>query len=227
MAKNIALAALAGIVLLAGGFGAGYFVSSRVGAKSPVSPSASPSPTPTRNFSPTPSPTASVPEDSSIPAGWSICSNPVEKFSIGYPGGWVTHHVEVEDACNIFDPESFVYPPEGPSKAMAVILQTLTVDEVVEQITDTPNSELRVLRKEENKLDSRRAVIIETEATGQGDDPARTMRYDYVIDRDGRAFSVIGYAQPSRLSRYPEFRSVVDQSVKTLNFLGAAPSPRD
>jgi hypothetical protein len=101
----------------------------------------------------------------------------------------------------------------------------LTVDQLVDQIT-AHESERKVLKKEEIKVGDRRAVVLETEATGRGDETARSRAYEYVIDRDGQAFNVRSYVEPNRLPRYTEFRSVIDQAVKTLKFTGSAPTRR-
>jgi hypothetical protein len=222
--KVIVLLIVAGVVLIGVGFGSGYLVfqdrtSIKTSAKDTPTSEARTSPSPEASPSPSPTPSPS-PSEAAIPPGWSLCTNPVKKFSIGYPGGWVTRNEGAEDACGIFDPEAIDYPREGPSSAGMIVIAALTttVDELVTQIT-APEAERRVLKKEESRIGERRAVILETEATGRGDETGRSRIYEYVVDKDGAAFTVRTYAEPNRLSRHAEFRSVIDQAVKTLKFL--------
>jgi hypothetical protein len=209
-----------GVLLLGAGVGLGY-VLFRSGSAITTSPASSPSPIPSvspspiPSLSPSPSPTPTPP---AAPEGWSLCTNPPKRFSIGYPGGWVTRNEGAEDACGMFDPENFDFPREGPSSiGMVVIGDGLTVDQLINQIT-APEAERKVLKKEETKVGDRRAVLLETEATGRGDETAKSHVYEYVIDRNGKAFNVRTYVEPNRMSRYAEFRSVIDQAVKTLKF---------
>jgi hypothetical protein len=207
------------IVLAGAGFGAGYLVfgdggsSIETSAKESSSPPPSVSPSPSPVPSPSPSPPAAA-----VPQDWSVCTNSVKRFSIGYPGGWVTHHVKAEDACNLFDPESFTYveDSEGPSVAMTAFLYTENVDQIVKISSD--DQARKVIKMTNTQVGGRRSVLIELEATGSGIEEKGTKIYEYFIDRDGRAFSVGTHVEPKRAQRYAEFQAVIDQAAKALKF---------
>lgn len=206
-----------------GGFGAGYLVfgrdPKRIVTSATPSPSASPSPAGTSSPTPIPTPTPSPsPAAPLVPQDWSVCTNNMKRFSIGYPGGWVTHHVKAEDACNLFDPETFTYieDSEGPEVAMTAFLHNENVDQIVKVSSDEQFR--KTIKRTDTQVGGRRAVLLELEATGSGMEEKGSRIYEYFIDRDGRAFSVGTFVEPKKAQRYAEFQAVIDQAVKTLKF---------
>src|ERR1044071_3216561 len=49
----------------------------------------------------------------SLPHGWQRCVNPVENYSIGYPGNWYTAQIRPEEVCAQFHPSRFTIPAES------------------------------------------------------------------------------------------------------------------
>ena len=74
------------------------------------------------------------------------------------------------------------------------------------------------MKREEIEVGEEEAVLIELESEGEGLEEEGTKLYEYIIDHEGRAFSVSAYAPPDRLERYAEFQSVIDRAVRTLFF---------
>ena len=142
----------------------------------------------------------------------------MKRYSIGYPGGWVEHHNKPEQACLLIDPEPFTFPEdsEPPPVALRTFLLDETFDAVVRSLTE--DSSRTVLRREETNLGGRRTVILELQSTGGALEEKGTKIYFYVMDKDGKAFAAEAYAPPRRTNRYPEFKQVLDQAVKTLKF---------
>lgn len=165
-----------------------------------------------------------------LPAGWSRCTNAerrFESYSIGYPGGWYTTHLSSEQACEYFDPEPFeiLEGTEFPPTALFVTVALEPVDTYVDQLTDPMF--FRTVRRENATIDGRDAVLVETVATGEGENEPGERRYGYVVDascvantcvKGGRVLVVVATALPTD-DRYDEFKSVADEAVRSARFL--------
>jgi hypothetical protein len=149
--------------------------------------------------------------------GWNLCTNVRRGYSIGYPGGWYTTHLRSIQACEYFDPEPFEIVPgtEFPPTALFATLSTESVETYVEQLTDPMFFE--TLRREDTTVGERRAVLVETAATGQGESEPGERTYGYVVDRGGRAFVVLAIALPDD-ERYEQFKAIADEAVETVRF---------
>jgi hypothetical protein len=166
-----------------------------------------------------------------LPAGWSRCTNAERRFrrySIGYPGGWYTSHLTPEQACEYFDPEPFeiLEGTEFPPTALFVTMALEPFDVYVEQLTDPIFFD--TIRREDTNVDGLDAVLIETVATGEGENEAGERRYGYVVQascagnvcvKGGRVFVVLATALAGD-ERYDEFKTVADEAVKTAQLLG-------
>ena len=165
-----------------------------------------------------------------LPAGWSRCTNAerrFESYSIGYPGGWYTTHLNAEQACEYFDPEPFeiLEGTEFPPTALFVTMTLEPFDTYLEQLTDPAFFD--TIRREDTKVDGLDAVLIETVATGEGENEPGERRYGYVVQaacvadecvKSGRVFVVLATGLPGD-ERYDEFKSVADEAVQTVRFL--------
>jgi hypothetical protein len=175
------------------------------------SPPASPSPT----LSPTPSP--SLP--ASLPSGWQSCTNSHAGYEIGYPAGWYTAELNPQQACQQFHPVAFTIPIDGEYPLTA--LNAVQTPEVFDpDRSGTVDSSARTLLREATTVGGRRAVRFEWSLVEEGLYPVGTMRYGYVIDRDGLEFTVFTMAVPAE-GGYSDWKPIVDQAVETLRFLGS------
>lgn len=222
------IAIVGGFVLLVLGFGAGYLIASQTATQSAVSTSpssvVSENPTPSPSPSPlTPSPPPSVAGEG-LPQDWSLCTNTVDKFSVGYPGTWFTFRPKQELTCAYFDPAPFTYSKDadlehggGPKAAMRANMGSSDL-ETHGQINTEP-SDYNVLLKENTKVLGSKALRFETEYKQEGGfEEVGTRTYGFIIDRGGRAFFLMAKATPSKAKDFPGYKSVIDQAVKTVRF---------
>lgn len=149
--------------------------------------------------------------------GWNLCTNVRRGYSISYPGGWYTTHLRSIQACEYFDPEPFEIVPgtEFPPTALFATFSTESVETYVEQLTDPMF--FQTLRREDTTVGERRAVLVETSATGQGESEPGERTYGYVVDRGGRAFVVLAIALPDD-ERYEQFKAIADEAVESVRF---------
>ncbi len=175
------------------------------------SPPASPSPT----LSPTPSP--SLP--ASLPSGRQSCTNSHAGYEIGYPAGWYTADLNPQQACQQFHPLAFTIPVDGEYPLTALnAVQTEDVFDPDRSAAADPTA--RMLLREATTVGGLRAVRFEWSLVEAGLYPVGTMKYGYVIDRDGREFTVFTIAVPAE-GGYSDWKPIVDQAVETLRFLGS------
>ena len=173
--------------------------------------------------------TVRQPSENALPDGWSRCTNAERRFasySIGYPGGWYTTHLNAEQACEYFDPEPFeiLEGTEFPPTALFVTMALEPFDTYVEQLTDPMFFD--TIRREDTNVGGLDAVLIETVATGEGENEPGERRYGYVVQascagnvcvQGGRVFVVLATGLPED-ERYDEFKTVADEAVKTARF---------
>lgn len=152
-----------------------------------------------------------------LPPFWSLCTNINRSYSIGYPSGWYTTHLGPAQACEYFDPRPFEIVPgtEFPPTALFAARTRESVEAYVGQLTDPMFFE--TIRREETTVGDRPAVVVETEATGQGESEPGERTYGYVVDVGGRAFVVLATGLPGD-ERYEDFKAVADGAVKTVRF---------
>jgi hypothetical protein len=157
---------------------------------------------------------------------WSVCSNMRRGYSIAYPSGWYTTHLGPAQACEYFDPDRFeIFPgTEFPPTALFAALTQESVETYVGQLTDPMFFE--TLQREETRVNRRPAILVEVEATGEGESEPGERTYGYVIEvgciggvcrKAGRAFVVLATGLPGD-ERYEDFKLVVDEAVETVRF---------
>ena len=162
-------------------------------------------------------PTETVVPEERVPAGWSLCTNTRRRYSIGFPAGWYTTHLSAAQACEYFDPRPFEIVPgtEFPPTALFAAQTTESVETYVGTLTDPMF--FRTVRREDIELSGRRAILVETVATGEGESEPGERRYGYVLDRDQRAFVVLATGLAGD-GRYPDFKDVADEAARTVRF---------
>jgi hypothetical protein len=150
--------------------------------------------------------------------GWSVCTNRRRGYSISYPSGWYTTHLRPAQACEYFDPEPFeiIEGTEFPPTGLFASLTDQSVESYVQQLTDPMFFD--TLQHQTSTVGGRTAVLVETEATGEGESEPGERTYGYVVDVDGRAFVVLAIGLPGD-RRYEQFTAVADGAVQTVRFL--------
>jgi hypothetical protein len=164
--------------------------------------------------------TVTVEEETALPEGWSVCTNRRRGYSIGYPSGWYTTHLRPSQACEYFDPEPFeiVEGTEFPPTALFAARTDQHFEEYLAQLTDPMFFE--TISQEETTVNDRRAVLVETSSTGQGESEPGQRSYAYLVavGPESHVFVVLATGLPGD-DRYEEFKAVADEAVKTVRFL--------
>lgn len=180
-------------------------------------PSATPSPATAVPPSPSASPSPSAP--ASLPVGWQSCANSHEGFEIGYPADWHTASLNPQQVCGQFDPADFTIPVGGEYPLTA--LNAVQTQYLFDPGRSGPGNAMcaSTVLREPTTVDGRRAVRFEERLGGDLMYADGTMKYGYVIDREGHEFAVFTIAHPGvSASDYAEWKLVVDQAVDTLRF---------
>jgi hypothetical protein len=159
----------------------------------------------------------SAESEAALPSGWSLCSNPHRGFAIGFPARWYTDAVAAHDSCEYFDPERFDVPPQSDFSGTALEVDPDGEDyaTVVDGLVDRRFA--RVLARRETTVLGRRAVRIETEATGEGFDDRGVKVTVWVVDRGGDAF-VVGTMGLRGKGDYETRQATLDRAIETLTF---------
>jgi hypothetical protein len=145
-----------------------------------------------------------------LPRGWRRCVNPVENYSIGYPGRWHTTQIRPAEVCAQFHPSKFTIPPESEYP-----LTALNAKPVRALPSRGHTAYERTLRWQRTTVAGRKAVRFETSATGEGMYQPGTREYGYVVRLGGGLISVHTTAEPGE-TRYAAWKTVVDTAVRTL-----------
>jgi hypothetical protein len=156
----------------------------------------------------------------SLPRGWRRCVNPVEKYSIGYPGKWHTTQIRPAEVCQQFHPNRFTIPPESEYPLTALNVRRVTAPP---SRTDTEYERTLLWRK--TTVAGRQAVRFETVSTGAGLYQEGTRQYGYVI-RLGRGLISVHATAEAGETRYAAWKTVVDKAARTLDVAKPAPAPK-
>jgi hypothetical protein len=152
---------------------------------------------------------------------WPRCRNAALGYSIAYPPGW--HH---DRNCAFFDPEPFTVPANSDFYGTALEVQVAqeSWENVVRGLTDERFARLRSRR--ELRVNGRRAVLVEVEATGEGLYERGYGLYAYVVDPGGRPPLVVQATRPPGAD-WGSRKAVADRAVRSLRLqdLGAAGLP--
>jgi hypothetical protein len=141
---------------------------------------------------------------------WPRCENTALGYSIAYPPGW--HH---ERNCAFFDPEPFTVPENSDFYGAALEVQVAQDSwaNVVGGLTDARFA--RTVSRRELRVNGRRAVLAEVEATGAGLFERGYRLYAYVVDVPGRS-PVIVQATRRPGAEWAGRKAVADRAVRSL-----------
>lgn len=141
---------------------------------------------------------------------WPRCENAALGYSIAYPPGW--HH---DRSCAFFDPEPFTVPENSDFYGAALEVQVAQDSwaNVVRGLTDARFA--RTVSRRELRVNGRRAVLSEVEATGAGLYERGYRIYAYVVDVPARP-PVIVQATRRPGGEWAERKAVADRAVRSL-----------
>ena len=113
------------------------------------------------------------------------CSNP-NGFSISYPTGWITNEDAIHQLppCSLFDPES-VDTGDGFEVPFDIAVFIRVESVPFEEVGDDPVL-AEELSREDLTIDGRKAVRVESRATGEGMLPDGVLTTSYRVDMSGR-----------------------------------------
>ena len=152
------------------------------------------------------------PAREAVPALSQRCTNPQTGVSIAYPEGWFTNSGDVMPSCSVFDARPIALPRE--SEIPFDIAVTVVVDRKTFNGTVTSSQFERVLAAEEMTIAGRRAVRIQSEATGEGlaDRGTRSLRYEIDLG-SGRTLVATTYDAGGNLEEKKEILSRMVQTI--------------
>ena len=138
------------------------------------------------------------------------CQNAALGYSIAYPRGW--HH---DRNCAFFDPEPFTVPESSDFYGAALEVQVAQDSwaNVVRGLTDARFA--RVISRRDLRVNGRRAVLVEVEATGAGLYERGYRMYAYVVDVPRRP-PVIVQATRRPGGEWAGRKPVADRAVRSL-----------
>lgn len=147
------------------------------------------------------------------------CINDDISFTVDYPAlWWANEEIVPADptftpipACTYFAPQPVeIAPNAGLPPGIAIWFDSETQFEITGEVRS----------QEETTVDGRRALVVETEASGQsGFEPEGTRTYRYVIDMgDGSEVLVATSTQYVDDAAYEEAKPILDAMMETLDF---------
>ena len=147
---------------------------------------------------------------------WRRCTNSHFGFSIGYPAGWHTARLGPARTCLYFDPRRVTIPRDSDFTGAAIEVLPAAQQPFAYVVKGTADKRFaRVVARRATRLAGRRAVMLETVATGEGLYARGTEARTYVIDRAGDAFIV---QTTSVGGDFAARKAVLDRAVRTLRF---------
>ena len=147
-------------------------------------------------------------------APWPRCVNRRLGYSIAYPRGW--HR---DRNCSFFDPRPFIVPKNSDFYGAALEVQVAQDSwvNVVRGLTDRRYA--RTFSRRELRVNGRRAVRVEVEATGAGLYERGYRLYAYVVDGAGRP-PIVVQATRRPGAAWDGRRTVADRAVRGLRLAG-------
>jgi hypothetical protein len=163
-----------------------------------------------------------VGSDSEVEAGlprqvapWPRCSSPRLGYSIAYPPGW--HR---DRNCTFFDPKPFTVPKNSDFYGAALEVQVAQDSwaNVVRGLTDRRFA--RTIARRTLRVNGRRAVLVEVEATGRGLYERGYRQYAYVLDVPRRP-PIVVQATRRPGAAWSGRKTVADRAVRSLRLFSA------
>jgi hypothetical protein len=141
---------------------------------------------------------------------WPRCESAALGYSLAYPPGW--HH---DRNCAFFDPEPVTVPENSDFYGAALEVQVAQDSwaNVVRGVTDPRFA--RVISRRDVRVNGRRAVLVEVEATGAGLYERGYRVYAYVVDLPRRAPAVV-QATRGPGAEWDGRKAVADRAVRSL-----------
>lgn len=149
-------------------------------------------------------------------AAWDRCRSEALGYSIAYPAGWHT-----DGKCSFFDPEPFTVPENSDfyGTALEVQVPQESFENIVRGFTDERFA--RTISRRDVIVGGRRAVLAESEATGEGLFERGFRTYAYVVDVPGRP-PIVVQATRAPGTEWAGRRAIADRAVRSLQLFAPA-----
>ncbi|MBV6624631.1 MAG: S-layer homology domain-containing protein [Rivularia sp. (in: Bacteria)] len=142
------------------------------------------------------------------------CTNKAIGYTVSYPVGWRTNSGDVLKYCQVFDFRSIQLRERSEDFDEAVYFDLEKVP--FERILNAQSQGLREISREQTTVNSRRAVVIESEYTGLTILPKGVRSYKYLIDFNDKTLVVVTYQVKSQ--NYQRNKKVLDKMIESIKF---------
>ena len=142
------------------------------------------------------------------------CVNNDIGYRVSYPQDWQTNSGKVIDRCRVFDPHSAIVPKytESTDKAIYIWIEK---NVSFASITQEDVSE-RHLSKQDTAISGDRAVIVESESTGEALLREGIRKYSYIIDLGDATLIATTYDITG--NDYQKNKQILDRMMNTIEF---------
>lgn len=132
--------------------------------------------------------TSTITGTSAPPEGSRECVSPAG-YRLKYPASWSTSSLTDRAPCRYFHPEPFTLPPGTEATGIAIRVQMAPA--VIERVAPPPGGSqaVEILSRRETKVADRRALRVETRATGKALLPAGIRAVSYYVDFGSRTLT--------------------------------------
>lgn len=163
------------------------------------------------NRAPEPTTTATPP----LSAATRDCVSPAG-YRIEYPASWSTGEPTGRFPCRFFHPEPFSVPPGTEATGVAITVQMAPAP--MERVAPPPGGSLaeEILSRRETQVAERRALRVETRATGDALLPAGVRGVTYYVDFGSRTLTATT-SEAAGAGRFADNVEVLDRMVASVS----------
>ena len=149
------------------------------------------------------------------PDGTRECVSPAG-YRLDYPASWSTSSPTDRYPCRFFHPEPFTLPPDTEATGIAIRVQMAPAP--IDRVAPPPgvSRAVEMVSRRETKVAERRALRVETRATGQGLLPAGLRGVTYYVDFGSRTLTATT-AEAAGAGRFADNVDVLDGMMATVS----------
>jgi hypothetical protein len=157
--------------------------------------------------------TTTTSAESSLPAGWRLCTNERLGYALGYPGDWYSPALSAESECTFFDPTPIQLPEAGD--VFGATLEVAPAQESYPAVVEGLASGRVVQERRDLRISGRPAVEVLSRADADGLEARFTESATYVVDR-GIEPPLILRTVNERHANWEERLRILDEAARTL-----------
>jgi hypothetical protein len=159
-----------------------------------------------------------ITETSAPPDGTRECVSPAG-YRVEYPASWFTSSLTDRFPCRYFHPEPFTLPPDTEATGIAIRVQMAPAP--IERVAPPPGGSraVEILSRRETKVAERRALRVETRATGQALLPAGLRSMSYYVDFGSRTLTATT-SEAAGAGRFADNLEILDRMMGSVSAAG-------